>query len=121
MPKVFQCSSCGGQHKRPVGAKCQYKNNDNAESTLSGTQSTQSTSENTNAEILNALKTAIEQRIDRTEEQLHSRPLSGTDAAGNDVSTSSSQEVDEMLDTGDDAVIPSTQFLKKMKPHISCS
>ena len=55
MPKVFQCSSCGGQHKRPVGAKCQYKNNDNAESTLSGNHSTQSTSENTNAEILNAL------------------------------------------------------------------
>ena len=81
MPKVFQCSACGGQHKRPVGPKCQHQNNDIAESTSSGVQSTQSTSENTNAEILNALNavsyrlSAIEQRIDRTEEQLHNRPV----------------------------------------------
>ena len=64
--------------------------------------------------------TAIEQRIDRTEEQLHSCPLSGADAAGNDVSTSSSQEVDEMFGAGDDAVIPSTQFLKKSS-HIQAA
>ena len=23
MPKIFQCSGCGGQHKQPVGQKCQ--------------------------------------------------------------------------------------------------
>ena len=73
MPEVFQCSACGGQHKRPVGAKCQRQNNENAESTSSGIQSTQSTNENTNAEILNALNavsyrlSAIEQLIDRIE------------------------------------------------------
>ena len=81
MPKVFQCSACGGQHKRPVGPKCQHQNNDIAESTSSGVQSTQSISENTNAEILNALNavsyrlSAIKQRIDRTEEQLHNHPV----------------------------------------------
>ena len=74
MPKVFHCSVSGGQHKRPVGSKCQYQNNDNVESTSSGTQSTQSVNENTNSEILNALNavsyrlSAREQRIDRTED-----------------------------------------------------
>ena len=118
MPKVFHCSACGGQHKRPVGAKCQNQNNHIAESTSSDMQSTQSTSDNTNTEILNALNavsyrlSAIEQRIDRTEEQLKNRPLAEADAIG-DVSTSSSQEVDVTSDAGGDAAIPSTQFLKK--------
>ena len=138
MPKVFHCSACvcvcvwgggggGGQHKRPVGSKCQYQNNDIAESTSSGTHSTQSANENTNSEILNVLNavsyrlTAIQQRIDRTEEQLQSRPKIATDAIGAaDVSTSSSQEVDEVSDPGDDAVIPSAQFLKKSK-HIQAA
>ena len=126
MPKVFHCSACGGQHKRPVGAKCVHQGNDIAESTSSASQSTQGTNENTNTEILNALNavsyrlSAIEQRIDRTEEQLHSRPSAGAEAVSNEVSTSVSQEVDEISDAGDDAVIPSAQFLKKSK-HIQAA
>ena len=62
--------------------------------------------------------TAIEQKIDRMEEQLQSHPKVTDDAFGVvDVSTSSSQEVDEASNAGDDAVIPSAQFLKKTK-HI---
>ena len=112
-----------GKHKRPVGPKCQHQNNDIAESTSSGIQSTQSTSENTNAEILNAVSyrlSAIEQMIDRTEEQLHNRPVSGANAVGDVSTSSSSQEVDEMSDAGDEAVIPSTQFLKKSN-HIQAA
>ena len=117
----------GGATQKLVGSKCQYQNNNSAESTSSGTHSTQSANENTNSEILNALNavsyrlSAIEQRIDRTEEQLQSRPAVAADASGaTDVSTSSSQEVGEISDAGDDAVIPSAQFLKKPK-HIQAA
>ena len=86
-----------GQHKRLVGSKCQYQSNDISESTSSGIHSNQSVNENTNSEILNALNavsyrlTAIEQRIDRTEEQLQSCPKTATDASGAaDMSTPSS-------------------------------
>ena len=78
------------------------------------------TSDNTNSEILNALNavsyrlTAIEQRIDRTEEQLQSRPKVVTDAPGSaKVSAFLFQELDEESDAWDNAVIPTTQFLKK--------
>ena len=72
MPKVFHCSHCGGQHKRPVGSNCQVENTESIESTSSGTHSTQTN--NDNIKILNTLNAvsyrlaAIEQRIDRTEE-----------------------------------------------------
>ena len=109
----------GGQHKRPVGSKCQVQNTASIESTSSGTHSNE-TRENTNSEILNALNavsyrlTAIEQRIDRTEEQLQSRPKVVPDAPGSaKVSASLFQELDEESDIGDDAVIPITQFIKK--------
>ena len=32
MPKVFSCSSCGGQHKRPVGARCQLEKSNELDS-----------------------------------------------------------------------------------------
>ena len=99
MPKVFYCSACGGQHKRPVGVKCQFQNTESTESTSVSTNGTQNVNENTNAEILNALTAvcyilkAIEQRIDRSEKQLQSRPKVADDAFGVvDVITSSSQE-----------------------------
>ena len=58
--------------------------------------------------------TAIEQRIDRTEEQLQSCPKVVPDAPGSaKLSASLFQELDEESDAGDDAVIPTTQFLKK--------
>ena len=60
---------------------------------------------------------AIEQRIDRTEEQIQSRPAIAADMSGVADVSISSQEVDEISDAGDDAVIPSAQFLKKSK-HI---
>ena len=71
--------------------------------------------------MLNAVSyrlTAIEQRIDRTEAQLQSCPKVVDDAPSSaKVSTSLFQESDEERDDGDDAVIPSTQFLKNSK-HI---
>ena len=58
--------------------------------------------------------TAIEQRIDRTEEQLQSLPKVSDDAiSAAHVSTSQSQELDDDNDAVDDTVIPTTQFLKK--------
>ena len=55
MPKVFQCSACQGQHKRPVGVKCPFQNSVSAESTSSCAQSTQNSGDNINSDILNAL------------------------------------------------------------------
>ena len=58
----------------------------------------------------------IEQRIDRTQEQLQGHVKSGSDAGSSlNVSTTPSQEVDEDSDTGDDAVIPTIKFLKTSK------
>ena len=78
MPKVFQCSACQGHHKRQEGIKCPFQNSVSTESTSSGTKSTQDSGDNINSEILYALNAVssrsmvIEQRIDRTEEQLQS-------------------------------------------------
>ena len=38
MPKVFSCSACGGQHKRPVGQKCQLGKLDSSTATTSGVE-----------------------------------------------------------------------------------
>ena len=60
--------------------------------------------------------TAIEQRTDRIEEQFQSRPKGVDDALSvAKVSISLSQDRDEDSDAGDDTVIPTTQFLKKLK------
>ena len=72
MPKVFHCSKCNGQHKRPVGSKCQILEQSTSSTSVTGTDQTRDES----AQILSALNavtcrlSAIEQRIDRTEEQL---------------------------------------------------
>ena len=78
MPKVFHCSSCNGQHERPLGSQCQLKNNEILEESTSSTQSTQK-SESMNQEILMALNAvssrllSMKCRMDRTVEQLKGR------------------------------------------------
>ena len=73
MPKIFSCSACNGQHKRPVGAKCQNKHNDLLEVSTSSTQSNENVTDSLNHEILAALNTVssrlstMEQRMDKTE------------------------------------------------------
>ena len=76
MPKSFNCSGCGGQHKRPVGAKCQFKDNGDLDNSMSSSSNSVNNPDTMNHEILNALTsvssrlTAIEQRIQKTEDQL---------------------------------------------------
>ena len=122
MPKVFHCSKCDGQHKRPVGVRCQVTQE--STSSTSDNFSDQNRDENTNSQILNALNavscrlSAIEQRIDRTEEQLQGQVQSATYTGSSlDVSSTPSQEGDEESDAGDDAVIPTVKHLKTSK-HI---
>ena len=118
VPKVFHCSKCNGQHKRPVGTKCQIM--EQSTSSTSATFSDQSKDEN--SQILNALNavssrlSAIEQRIDRTEEQLQVQSAVTTSSPLN-VSSTPSQDGDEDSDAGDDAVIPTVKYLKSSK-HI---
>ena len=75
MPKVFSCSACGGQHKRPVGQKCQLGKLDSSTATTSRVEQ-QGVDEGVNQEITNALSSvssrlsAIEARIERTEQQI---------------------------------------------------
>ena len=80
-PEVFKCSACGGQHKRPVGVKCQIEGIESNNATVdAGLDSP----DNTNTQILNALSavssrlSAIEQQVERTEEQLQNTK-SGSD------------------------------------------
>ena len=121
MPKVFSCSACGGQHKRPVGAKCQFQTQESIDSSTSDVISNQNF-DNTNTQIINALNavssilTAIEQRIERIEAQLQStvKPgLAGANKAG--LGTSTPDAMDEESDAEDDAVIPTMRFLKDSK------
>ena len=77
MPKVFSCSGCGGQHKRPVGAKCQVKDTENV---LVGRGVTEGSGvvEGVNQNIINTLTSVssrlspIEVRIDKTEQHIQS-------------------------------------------------
>ena len=87
----FHCSGCSGQHKRPVGVKCQFKDNVDSDLEASGVNIDTNT-DTVNHDILHALNsvssrlTAIEQRIQNTEDQLqkgatspslHHPPLGG--------------------------------------------
>ena len=117
MPKLFHCSKCGEEHRRPVGSKCQLYAEGTA--STSTTFSGPNVDENPNSQILSALNavscrlSAIENRIERTEEQLQGCMRSGSEAASSlNVSNILSQGVDEDSDAADDAVIPSTKFLK---------
>ena len=92
MPKNFHCSGCGGQHKRPVGVKCQFK--DNVESDIeSASVNTNTNTDTVNHDILNALNsvssrlTAIEQRIQKTEDQLQRGATSLSDGVTSPTST----------------------------------
>ena len=116
MPKVFHCSACNGQHKRPVGSKCQFKNNELLEESTSNTQSTQN-SESLNQEILMALNSvssrlsSMENRMDRMEEQLQGRlERESTTSSGSAASDRVSDQ--EKRDAEDGAIIPSAQMLK---------
>ena len=80
--------------------------------------------ENTSSQILNALNAvsyrlaAIEQRINRTEEQLQGQVQSDNQTGSSlETSTTPSQEADEDSDVGDDDVIPTVKYLKTSK-HI---
>ena len=120
MPKLFHCSKCGEEHRRPVGNKCQL--NAESNSSTSSTVDSKNVDDNTNSQILSALNavscrlSAIDQRIDRTEEQLQGHVKTGSDIAGSlNLSSTPLQEVEENSDAGDDIVIPTTKFLKSSK------
>ena len=106
MPKVFKCCACGGQDKRPVGAKCQMQGIESNDATVDAELDSP---DNTNTQILNAISavssrlSAIEQQIERTEEQLQNTK-SGSDGfklAG--LGASAQEELDKDSDAGDDA------------------
>ena len=119
MPKVFHCSACNGQQKRPVGSKCQFKSNDVLEESTSSTSSVHN-SENLNQEILIALNSvssrlsSIEQRMDRTEERLQGGcqrlPSTSSEKAAVDVVSDQDES-----DAENDAIIPSVHMLKGSK------
>ena len=118
MPKNFYCSGCGGQHKRPVGANCQYKDNVDSDVEVSDVN-TNANTDTVNHDILHALNsvssrlTAIEQRIQNTEDQLQRGATSLFDAVASPSSTvgsGRSRQVDS--EEEDDAVTPTTAFLK---------
>ena len=116
MPKVFHCSACNGQHKRPVGSKCQFQNNEMLAESTSSIQSTQN-SESLNQEILMALNSvsfrlsSMETRMDRTKEQLRGR-LEGELMTSSGRAASDRASEQEESDAEDDAIIPSAQMLK---------
>ena len=100
MPKNFHCSGCGGQHKRPVGVKCQFKDDVNVESSSSNsinsnTNTDTNTVDSVNHDILSALTsvssrlTAIEQRIQKTEDQLQNGVASFSEGVNSPTSMSS--------------------------------
>ena len=118
MPKVFHCSACNGQHKRPVDSKCQLKSTDSLEKSTSTTQSLQN-SDNLSQEILMALNSvssrlsSMEQKMDRTEEQLQGgcqqAPSTSSERATVDMVS------DQESDVENDAIIPSAHMLKGSK------
>ena len=118
MPKNFHCSGCGGQHKRPVDVKCQFK--DNVESDIEiASVNTDSNTVSVNHDILNALNsvssrlTAIEQRIQNTEDQLQRGATSHSDGVASPTSTLGSRRSRQVdSDEEDDGVTPTLVFLK---------
>ena len=114
MPKVFHCSACNGQHKRPVGSKCQFKGDD-----ASSTSSAQN-SDNLNQEILMALNSvssrlsSMEQRMDRTDERLQG-PCQQAPSTPSERATVDMMSDQEESDAEDDTIIPSSHMLKGSK------
>ena len=121
MPKVFSCSACGGQHKRPVGQKCQMGKLDSSTATPSGVEQ-QGVDEGVNQEIINALSSvssrlwAIEARIERTEQQIQGGlPATSQGVQATVGSALNSMSSSDDSDAEDDAIIPSAKFLKGSK------
>ena len=121
MPKVFNCSACGSQHKRHVGQKCQMGKLDTS-AAASSVVDQQGGGEGINQEIINALSSvssrlsAIEARIEKTEQHIHGGLLS-TSQGSNPVAgwvLNSTSSLDDS-DAEDDAIIPSAKFLKGSK------
>ena len=122
MPRNFNCSGCGGQHKRPVGVKCQLKNNIDSDVNASDINTEVNTSDTVNHDILHALTsvssrlTAIEQRIQKTEDQLQKGAASFSDGVTSPASTVASHRSRVMdSDDEDDVVTPTTAFLKSSR------
>ena len=103
-----------------MGSKCQLYVESTA--STSATLRDDNVDDSTNSQILSALNavscrlSAIEQRIDRTKEQLQGHVKTGSDIAGSlNASSKPLQDVGEESDAGDDVIIPSTKFLKTSK------
>ena len=80
MPIHFHCSGCGGQHKRPIGAKCQYKDSDVDISGFSNVNKSKVQKRVSFAlNVVSSGLEAIEKRIDKTEEHIHGK---STDYSG---------------------------------------
>ena len=121
IPKNFHCSGCGGQHKRPVGVKCQLKTIQILISILR-VSILMSILLIVNHDILNALTsvssrlTAIEQRIQKTEDQLQKGATSLSDGVTSPAPTVGSHRPREMdSDEEDDVFTPTTAFLKSSR------
>ena len=123
-PKNFHCSGCGGQHKRPVGVKCQFKDDVNVESSSTNSITSSSITDTSNIDtvnhdILSALTsvssrlTAIEQRIQKTELQNGAASVSDGVNSPNSLSSSRSTLVDS--DVEEEVVTPTTAFLKSSR------
>ena len=126
MPKNFHCSSCGGQHKRPVGIKCQFKDDVNVESSSSNSSTSNSITDTNNIEtvnhdILSALTSvssrliAIEQRIQKTEDQLQDGAVSVSDSVNSPTRLSSHRSPLADSDVEEEVVTPTTAFLKSSR------
>ena len=122
MPKLFHHSKGREKHRRPVGNKCQIYVQSNASTwTIS---SSQNMVENTNSQILSTLNavscrlSAIELRIDRTEEQLQGQVKSGSDADSSlNVSTTPPRKWMRTMTLGTPSSFLQTKFLKTSR-HI---
>ena len=118
MPSNFHCCGCGGQHKRPVGVKCQFKDNAESDIEISGVN-TDTNTDTVNHDILNALNsvssrlTAIEQCIQKTEDQLQRGATSLSNSVTSPTSTLGSRRSRQVeSDKEDDGVTPTAAFLK---------
>ena len=124
---MFQCSVCGGQHKRSVGVKCQFKVNvqaddNNLNSISSNINTDTNTVDTVNHDILSALTsvssrlTAIEHRIQKTEDQLQKGATSFSDGVKSPNTSLSLQRSPQVnSDVEDEVVTPTTAVLKSSR------
>ena len=118
---VFYCSACGGQHKQPVGQKCQMCNLDTS-AAVSNAVEQQGVGEGVNQEIINTLSSvsyrlsAIEAKTEKTEQHIHGG-LPSTSHGSNLVACRALNSISSSddSDTEDDAIIPSAKFLEGSK------